>query len=506
MTISQRVRDLTAIALQDRIITFKERQTIIKAALKDGASKKEINAYINNALAIRLKSYTKEELGSCPGCGHGVPLIANDCPYCGRRLEHQDEQQIVPPQFRVTGQDADVIKMENTRTAEEKKKKCPKCGAAYPLVSNICPYCKYILHEQTGSDYNITQLLNNIKESIDKLKKTTRPSFFQVLKYRGNLLALYIGAMLLMYSEAYDGNVPLLIISLVALITALILTACFNVSKEHSGDRKPASTHLGETPFTPKGPLEHFFSSEGQTAKSPIDLADDEFYLAYHNSEKYRRQIDLLYVGDQDNEAERLIAELNAELKLYKKARIRSRSLLLAIFLMLLAPPFVSGLFKESPAKEYDEERNKMPDVYMMADYSKDLKLFYDEKSHNPVADYFIVGKDAKLKIDVVNSREENSNYGYLLRISADLISSGKISAQPDTVNLRAAIMDKNWNIISAGGLIYLEAEIRHKKGNYRTIIGKGSGHIHVDFVAYATVSATRVKDVADRAYYFTFY
>ncbi|MBO7567428.1 MAG: hypothetical protein J6T60_10095 [Bacteroidales bacterium] len=25
----------------------------------------------------RLKSYTKEELGSCPGCGHGVPVFAD---------------------------------------------------------------------------------------------------------------------------------------------------------------------------------------------------------------------------------------------------------------------------------------------------------------------------------------------------------------------------------------------------------------------------------------------
>ena len=74
MAISKHIIDLVALALQDRILTYKERQTIIKEAKNTGVNVKETVAYIDEALRKRLKSFSKEELIHCPSCGALVPL------------------------------------------------------------------------------------------------------------------------------------------------------------------------------------------------------------------------------------------------------------------------------------------------------------------------------------------------------------------------------------------------------------------------------------------------
>ena len=114
MAIPKKIIDLTTLALQDRVLTYKERKTIVAEALKMGVRQEEIDAYLTNALNIRLQSYTKEELGSCPGCGHGVPLIADQCPYCGTMLQRDGNHVIVPPthpnSFNISGKAAKIIR------------------------------------------------------------------------------------------------------------------------------------------------------------------------------------------------------------------------------------------------------------------------------------------------------------------------------------------------------------------------------------------------------------
>ena len=65
MAISKHILDLVTLALQDRELTFTERNTIIQKAVEEGTAVAEINAVIDNMLEQRLRSYTKEELGSC---------------------------------------------------------------------------------------------------------------------------------------------------------------------------------------------------------------------------------------------------------------------------------------------------------------------------------------------------------------------------------------------------------------------------------------------------------
>jgi hypothetical protein len=142
MAVSKRILDLIALALQDRVLTFKERQIIMEAAVKEGTSEAEINAVIDNMLAQRLGSFTKEELGSCPGCGHGVPLLADECPYCGTVLRQQTQRQENP--INISDKDAEIIRSENVRVEEEKKKIVPNAAhrirllAIFAHIADMC--------------------------------------------------------------------------------------------------------------------------------------------------------------------------------------------------------------------------------------------------------------------------------------------------------------------------------------------------------------------------------
>lgn len=478
MAISNHIIDLTALALQDRVLTFKERQTIVDAALKEGVSANEINAYIDNALNIRLKSYTKEELGSCPGCGHGVPLIADDCPYCGRTLEHQESAQQVPPPYRISGEeanivadkDADIIRSENTRIAEEKKKNCPKCGAAYPLVSNICPNCQYVLHERTDSDLNIKNLIANINESISTLKKTLRPSFGMVLKYRLNVLCFYFAAVFLILFLLLSKEVMLgLSVGFIVLAMILILLKRINV-------------------------------------KSPVQAADEEFYNALNNYEKYQRHIDTLY-GDS-LEAKTLLDNYAVEIDSYKKIRIKNRNLLAALFVGLMIIPVAIYLYMPTITQNYAEERDKYPEMYQMAELSKTLKYTpYPGCAENA---FFRTENTAELKFDVLSlSRifRSLSKAKYQMRIAGvNLLATGKTTTQPDTCSLQAALISKDGDIVGREFFPF-EIIVNNNDDNYQTLFANGRGHIFVDFVSKdATPSAQRLKEIADSTYYFTIF
>ncbi len=485
MTIPDHIKDLVALALQDRVLTFKERQTIVNAAVKMDVEDEIINAYIDEALNIRLKSYTEEELGSCPDCGHGVPLISNECPYCGRWLEHIDEQQIVPPQYRITDKAANIIRDENTCTAEEKKKNCPKCGAPYPLISNICPYCQYILHERPDSDLNIQNLIANIKESISTLKDSILPfvismdnsdrsrkkmSFGEIVTTRTPLWFFYYGAALLIFSFRYY-NLFFIIFSGLFLLFAMIMVI-----------------------------------TEPKTL-SVIQEADNKFYKAHNNYEKYSRQIDTLY-GDS-REAKKLLADYAEIIDVYKKARLKHRNKLAALYVVLLLIPVAIYFILPTDAQQYASESDKHPDIYQMADFSKTLN--YTPQQDRAENVFFTPDTTAELKFDVMSKDivviRGWSDVKYQMRIAGvNLLPTGQSTRTPDTCTLQAALLSKNGDIVGKEFSPF-DIIVSNKDDNYQTLIANGRGHILVDFVSKeATSSAQRLKEIADSTYYFTIF
>lgn len=86
MIIPQNIIDLVNLAISDNNITFKERELIVEAALKEGISEKEINEYINTAFKQHFQSLPKDDLLYCNHCGNQVIPTYGDCPFCGNKI------------------------------------------------------------------------------------------------------------------------------------------------------------------------------------------------------------------------------------------------------------------------------------------------------------------------------------------------------------------------------------------------------------------------------------
>ena len=203
MPIPSNIIQLTALALKDKVLTLVEKETIINAALKSGGSQAEITAWLDNALKESLKRYSKEDLKNCPFCGAQIPLVSEDCLFCGNNLQNTDNKTVI----NISGDEADIIARENQNTATSIRniKNCPDCGAPFPLISNICTHCGHVLHEQTDSQLNIKNLITNIENSISALKAAPKPTVLDVLKYRKAVVCFLISATLLATTMSFLG-------------------------------------------------------------------------------------------------------------------------------------------------------------------------------------------------------------------------------------------------------------------------------------------------------------
>ena len=494
MAISKKTYDLITLALYDRVLTYKERQTIVDSATKEGTPLQEINAVIDNMLTERLKSYTKEELRSCPSCGHGVPLISDNCPYCGTLLEHQESAVFMPSPHDLSGKEAAIIRGENIRVAEEQKRNCPKCGAAYPLVSNICEYCGYVLHEQRDTVFNIKKLIDDIKWRINDIKKTLRPSFLMVLKYRASLLCFYLLAASCALAALYNND-TMVCISMAFLPLAVILLA---------------ATNRGETYEEPDDatPKILYFLFNYKTTKTPIDKADDQYYKLLYALEQYQRQIDTIY--GKDAEAKQLLADYAKEIDAYKKVRNRNRNLLTLMFVMLLALP-VAAIYYWSPrtiAESYHDNSDEYKSVYQTADFSKSIPC---KPIQNNAKDFVSVNGNADINIDVLHTgyfiNPKDGAVEYCMRISGvHLVSTGKKRKTLGTWFLQGNLVDKDGNIVGKEFSPF-KAIILQDGYNYQTMAGNGEGDIYIELQAQkSTTSDQRLKEVADSASYFVIY
>lgn len=319
--VPRHIVDLTELALQDRILTFKERQTIVKEALDMGVDVAVVNKYIDDALNERLKSYHKEDLKRCPTCGAQIPLISDECLFCGNSLTATDGERMVVPVDTdgVTGYAADIIRDENRKTAEYQQSiaQCPDCGAALPLVSHICTYCGHILHEQTGSQYNIQQILHNINESIRALRSAPKPGFFKILTYNIDVAMAIIGAIITVNVDADTsgslvGKGVWYVFGFVILAASPFVGMFLNMKSEYSKDDK-----------------------ENLYKTSPIELADQAFYNALAMFDSYTLQIATLY--GNNSEAKTELGYLDKLIKEVKKERAKHRAGVAAVYVGVVA-------------------------------------------------------------------------------------------------------------------------------------------------------------------------
>ena len=482
MAISVKIQNLTKLALQDRVLTFTERETIVKAAIKGGISEEEINSYLNQMLEQRLQTYSKADLKSCPGCGGQIPLISDCCPYCGTNLEHTENP--IDTNVKISGKEADIIRAENLRTAQQRQgiTNCPNCGAPFPLVSRICQSCGHVLHDESDSEFNIQHLWTNIQDSINELRNAPKPSFFKVLAYRADVLLFYFAAAFLILETATQ-NFGYLCLSFPLLIIAIVCLFARGV-----------------------------FHSSGVSDESPVEKADSQYYSALHNHLMYSRQTLTLY-GD-DREARRLLNEYAAEIKKIKTQRTTNRSIISVLFLALMAIPV--WLYINAPTEQQVRQQNinDCPETYRFAQMKKVLKPLPGNSVYEIYAPYFTVDEDAYLMFDVHTGLESglfqdfDSESSYSLRIEPVHIKSTGINiTEPDTCRqLHVFLWNKDRKPI-AEEFRPIKIWQQHSKDNFRTLLFKGKGDYYADFTSnYRCRNTERLQEIADSAYYFTIY
>ena len=306
MAVSKYIKDLVALALQDRVMTFTERQTIIKAAVAENVPKKEIKKYIDAEVAKRMKdSLSKEELQHCPSCGAQVPLFANDCLFCGHTFS--DAKRMV---VSVTGKAADVIREENAKNSGSQReiKQCPDCGAPFPLISHICTHCGHILHEMQDSAFNADNLIAAIESQRTKLKNIKVPTVGNLLWDWRTVVMFFVGWILICIGE-YFGNEKFCL----GIGSVLLMCGILGGSDRYRG--------------------------------GTVDVADNAFYDAISNYRMYMRQISTLY-GDNP-EAVNALGRFAVDMENFKKKRNRNRTWLFVIGFSLFlcgAVPFTISI------------------------------------------------------------------------------------------------------------------------------------------------------------------
>ena len=469
MQIWPELHKLSTLALSDRVLTDLERHTIVNKAIRNGISSEEINQYLDDQLNLRLKSYTKVDLRDCPFCGAQIPLISDECMYCGKPLEHIEGSTNIA--FNISGKEADIIRRENQRVEQERHgiKNCPDCGAPFPLISNICSSCGHVLHEHDENALNIKNLLGNMQRSIDRVNLASKPKAIQIIGYWFYYILLLFsvfGFIVGIIAENEAGK----LISLIGFVFGVALMATNAV--------------LSDT-------------------KSPVLIADGEYYKARHSYEMFARGVDTLY-GD-NKEAQDMLSKFSYTLKQLKQQRYKNRIrvdsfiLITAIAILCCISYFGSNAGKEE--KPHPVINIKTKD-YWALNFSKTLKPFPSVNGvETKLRDYMIVFEDAELTFvlaaDSDNEYHWKVNKVALKGINAQTWGFENILKKPIDI----VLLDSTYNRIYT-----LRPNIvsKHPYLSYSDIMNHSSKTYYADFWSKKqTSSDSLLKIIAQKAEYY---
>lgn len=517
MAISNHIIQLVAEALKDKVLTIVEKQTILAEARAQGVPEEEVRAYLDKAVKVRLQHYAKEDLKKCPHCGAQIPLVSDVCLFCDQSLTGSVSNGVSTADFKSNGDGIinlnnlqvcpqcrganplnasecafcgaklqvranafDIINRENITTAEEQinLKNCPNCGAPFPLVSNICPHCQHVLHEQQDSELNIKTLLHNITCSLNMLKSNPKPTFGMVVKFRLSTILFYFAS-------------------------SLLIIGCLGATMFHA-----ICTVLSML-LCPISLVMLFLSYRNKSNNSPVQRSDFFFYKGLHEYEMYSRQTETIY-GD-NAEANKLLADYAGEIDVYKKLRSQNRNRLSILILCLLVVPVIIHLFAPKGKDEYLSDREQFPVPYQMSSYSKTLLPYPGYDGVYPwYTDYLKVDGNVELMFDVdpqnyqIGLPEREAKTIYRLRVEPmRVLSTGKRIKETDTCNFGVFLFDKDKKRVGRQ-LGHIRHRNNHESDNIRTVLWKGCGDYYAKFVGdSSSVDAEMMRQIADSAYYF---
>ena len=469
--IPQSIIDLTALALSDRVLTPLERETIIEAGIKEGVPKKHIIEYIENEYRERLKSYTKEELRDCPFCGAQIPLVSDDCLFCGKPLEH-----IVKPikvNLNLEGTAADIIRSQNIQHEEERHgiKTCPDCGAPFPLISNICSSCGFVLHEKRDNHLNIKNLLMKIQSSINRLDNT-RARALQVMDYWLYYLILLISGFGFITSILFDNEVGK---------TISLIGFCIGI----------AFVLFGEAQFL-------------NNIRTPFQKSDNEYYNAKYSLEMYARQVKTLYGNNQ--EAKQLLRRFNEIINQHKENRRQHRKKVLLI--TAISSLVICALTIRFMVFNNDQTQQKqLPNLPIIETKITGLSklLSPDPRTQGMDArinDYLNAPDSATLSFVITEYKHPKPSYRWKIN-KLRLKGTGAPDSEHSYVGYSIGIVLLNKNYIpikTLGGSIVNSLQYC----DYHSIMGKGYGEYYADFwSSNSTESELELENIFNQAVYY---
>ncbi|MBQ3657539.1 MAG: zinc ribbon domain-containing protein [Bacteroidales bacterium] len=480
MAISQKIAQLTALALKDKVLTIVEKQTIIDAAVQEGTSREEITDYLDNALKEGLKKYAKEDLKHCPFCGAQIPLISDNCLFCGNSLHNVDNQHVI----KISGKEVEIINRENLNTANSQRnlKNCPDCGAPFPLISNICTNCGHVLHEQTDSALNIKNLKTNIENSIEAIKAAPKPTVWDVIKFRKAIVLFALAAVFIITGFSVSG-IGTFAGGFIILSFILLVLSFINLRKQ-------------------------------KNENSPVKLSDDEFYKAVYSQEMYASQIATLYGGN--DEAEKLLENLSSEINLLKQNRKKNRNIISVCVLLLTICVIILPKFAPSAKTNYQKNKEQHKEIYEMSEIKKVLKPLPEYSVDENLSPYFDAVSEAELSFDVLSSKtfiqySDGQRQFYKVRVNnVKLVSKGKKMENGAKVNdLCIVLWNKNKEGLSAYYPMNLDFTDYYKgyEDNIYSFVENAYESYYGDFSSVDSSSNVEsLKNIADSAYYYTIY
>ena len=469
----RKIKGLTMLALSDRVLTDLERKTIVKTAIQGGIKPNEINEYLFNALNQRLKSYTKVDLRDCPYCGAQIPLVSDECLYCGKPLEHIEGSNTVP--FKISGPEAKIIVGENLRIEEERHnlKECPDCGAPFPLISNICPSCGHVLHERYENKFNIKNLLDNIMRSINRVNEAPKPKVYQILGYWIYYIILIMSIFIFIMALVFNSEVGKLT-ALTGFCSSImaVLFAPHNIRHSHT----------------------------------PAQIADGEYYKARYAYEMYARQVETLY-GD-DPEAKPLLNKFARTINRLKRERYlnRQRVTLIISFIALV----IFGIIAFFSSQKENKKNTPPPQAKVwnipsnansVLSLTKELKPYPPESGVEPRLSYFITAtNDAHLTF-VLADNDEPVYHWKINRLELNSTGVEDFENIAD-YSIKIELLDSTYKRI---GTMSESRVSEHNYGNYHKIISRGTGHYYADFWSeHGTNSDTLIQIIMQKAQYYT--
>lgn len=421
MAISKKIAQLTALALKDRVLTYVERQTIVKAAMEEGITENEINEYLNKAIEERMKTYSAEELTHCPCCGAQVPLISDECFFCGAKLKTAEPNVEA---INISGKEADIIRQENKRTAEEQRniKTCPDCGNPFPLISNICPSCGHILHEQTDSDLNIRNLIGRMNTLIDEMNNIRMTTFRDVLSYRKEMIVFYIGALVFFLAAAslLEGNES--VVGIAGVITIICLVYAFKGVKKMMPE------------------------------DSPVAIEDKKFHELLGAYEMYTRHVESLYGNNK--EAKDVLVKFENLISRVKKNKKENRTKLALLLLLIALLTTLAPLLRPSITENYSNNKVRYAEYYDLVNRTTTINAVNDKRFNSRIAPFVKANSTASLHIDIISKNWYLSDTvlsNLMLRIdNVEISSTGLANHDADTLMpIRLALLNKDYEPIN---------------------------------------------------------